>query len=236
MADNEKRIPESAAASFAPELVRFRLPEVEGEEYFVEVELGRVGKNAGCVSLKILGYDSSLGLEQSTASGAVNEVSASIVRKIRIGEAIDGALSNLRLERQALGGDIASFPETVNEYLEQIGLPELIEPTTAEAVERRRMVEEHVGIERHAFQARHEALEILDNPSTGRRRGRPPLSDAEVFEAALVYLEAVRSGERSPSKAVAERLHLSPNQARRRVMRARKRGYIEPTKPGQAHA
>jgi len=236
MADSKKRA-EVASPTVQPlPLLNWRLHYIEEGDYHVEVELGVVDGDVVCTSLRVCGYDPDVGVKAAVEKGLFSPVSATVVRKVRVRAAIDGAVSSHRMERMALLHDIASLPETLDEYLEQIGLHELIDPGTKEDAKRRKAVESHLALTRWDFQNRRDALEVLEEADSAKRQGRPPLPDEEIVEASLIYREAVRSGVRFPSKEVQKTMSISSNQARRRIMYARKRGYLPPTEPGKVRA
>ena len=214
----------------------WRLPEIESGDYYVQVELGIVGGNVACTSLTIFGYDPDVGVGTSTERGDVNAVNATMVRQVRVARAIDGAISAVRMDRRVLERNIASLPETADAFVRELDIPELIEPKTEKDASRRRVAEDGFENLRSTLQEHHAALKPIDALEKPKKQGRPPLPDSEIREAAAIYEQAVRLGLRFPSKEVAEQLSISSNQARRRIMRARQRGYLPPTKPGKAHA
>lgn len=235
MSDAKKRVRDPRVEPWSPRR-NWRLHELESENYYVQVELGVVGENVACTALTIFGYDPDVGIGTSTEKGAINAVNASVVRQVRVAGAIDGAISAFRTDRRVLERNIASLPASADAFVRELGIPELVEPKTESDASRRRVAEDGFENLRSFLQEHHTALKPIDDLETPKKQGRPPLPDSEIREAATIYQQAIRIGLRFPSKEVAEQLSISSNQARRRIMRARQRGYLPPTKPGKAHA
>lgn len=68
--------------------------------------------------------------------------------------------------------------------------------------------------------------QFSDN-TTRSRRGRPPFSDEFLAWAALIYAQAVESGDPSPVKTVTEKLDdPEPRRVAQVIQKARERGFL----------
>ncbi len=76
--------------------------------------------------------------------------------------------------------------------------------------------------------------EALNEPM--RRAARRTLADEDFERAASVYRAALANGRRDPVECVVEELHLSRSTAGRRIVEARRRGFLPPTEPRKARA
>jgi hypothetical protein len=127
------------------------------------------------------------------------------------------------------------------------GLPSDAEPITADAIRLPlgRLLDEWVGpklgLARATLglaargqwgddpDAQTERVERFETGLSGRRTGRPPLSDEFLQRVATVYREAKEAGNRAPALAVADALDANtPETARSWIKRARRRGILPP--------
>lgn len=77
-------------------------------------------------------------------------------------------------------------------------------------------------------------VESVATADLHRRPGRQPRPDAEYAEVAVSYDRLLRQGSRAPISELARELHCSKERARDLVWRARKLGYLTPTKRGRS--
>lgn len=85
-----------------------------------------------------------------------------------------------------------------------------------------------------ALQASSDAIRSTFDGGNRRPGDADPPDDEELRGVARVYKAALERGDRAPTNAVANHLHYGRTTAGRRVMAARKRGFLGPAIPRQA--
>lgn len=180
--------------------------------HLADVELALVGDRVQCVSLRIRGYaldeqeqSDYRHLDLPLRESGGREITASLVRRVRVGALIKKAIDRTFLDN-VWADAILRWDEESN-------------PVAASLRPWARRTQDEVGW-------------IAETSPPPTKVGRPPIPDEMLMEVAAIYSEAHLEGRHDPSQAVSQRLSgrvpgMSPTKARNWVYQARKRGFLK---------
>lgn len=216
---------------------------VEGDDvsFLVDVELAPVGDHIGCVSMTIRTYAHDEQEQQThehldipLASAVESEVTASLIRRIRVAELIQRAIAYWRAEADWHTSVAETFEPDFESWLNTIGWA--TGDTRLSGTENRNLdaAHEQFLLEEGYFAQRAKDQQwIRELPgSQPQRLGRPPIADHLLQRVGALHADAVFVRDRAPAKHVARELGISHDRARRWIMYARQRGHMPPAKGG----
>jgi hypothetical protein len=223
--------------------VTLELPDKHGRGFLVDIELAPIDGVIACVSLRIRSYarddgeavdHEMIGVQRLSSSDG--EITASLVRSLRVRELIDSAIANVRFEALFATGFAESLPSTFESWLKEAGFANL-DPggqLTREEQSQLNRARTEYALEKSFYGGQAEQAEsFLALQTSGQKKtGRPRIGDDVLQEVADLYDQALQWKERAPAKHVARSLEISHGRARRWVMYARQRGFLPPTVEG----